>query len=73
MTSINIFSMHTLPRPKIGLPNLDHFSYSEWPILLKKYLKRSLSIKFEENHKSKFFLKEPFPKPKIRIPNLDLH
>ena len=41
-----IFTIHTLPRLRIGLSNLDihKFSYSEWQIHSKSHLKRCLSI-----------------------------
>ena len=58
MTSITVFSMHALPRPKNGQPNLDLYLFSDNERLIrsKRNLKGSLFIKFEENCFSRFFI-----------------
>ena len=68
-----VFSIQTLPRPKIALLNLDihQFSYSERLIHMKRHLKRSLFIEFKENPLSHFSFRESLPKPEIGILNLD--
>ena len=50
-----VFSLH-LPRPKIGLHNVDihHISYSERLIHWKRHLKKSLSIEFKKVVKANF-------------------
>ena len=73
-TSINVFLMHALPRPKIGQPNLDfhQFSYSERLIHSKRHLK-CLCIEVEENRQSHLLLRESLSKPKIGLTNVDFH
>ena len=69
------FSKHALPRPKMGLLNLDihQYSYSEWLIHSKRHPKRSLYIEFEEYRLSHILLRESLPKPKIGLPHLNFH
>ena len=57
MTSITIFAIYVLKRPKIGLPNLffHQFSYSERLIHSKRHLKRSLCIEFKEIVRTIFY------------------
>ena len=67
--------IQAFPRFKIWLLNLNihQFSYSEQPIHLKRYLKRSLCIEFKENPLSYFSSRESLLKLKIVILNLNLH
>ena len=46
-----VFSIHALPKPKIGLLNLDihQFSYNERLIYSKSHLKKSVCFEFKEN------------------------
>ena len=57
MTCITIFSIQTLTKTKIGLPNFDfhQFFSSKWLKHSKKYVKMYLYIEFEKNRSSHFW------------------
>ena len=54
-----VFSINTIPRPKVGLPSLDIHQFSsvnERLILSKRHLKRSICVEFQKKSLEPFFI-----------------